>query len=453
MLEFARRCHWALLACSTSFLLADFIGHVTTVDAQQSQSREAQDPRTSAEAASFDGFLDTHPEIDAQLRSNPLLINDQKWLQEHRDVLTYFDQHPQAKKEIAASPSYFIGREGRRATREARLRSENSRNEEVASFREFLNSNPQIAKQLNADPALIKQSRYLAGHPGLQAYLDNHPLVSKDLGEDPGVFLPRESRQNNVAKKETADQRAQSQEKQTDGHPPSQVASRERSTHDQRQAIDAADVRAESEQHGERPSRAAQPGTDQMAASPSSQRQSATNISVLTASEITSFDQFLGNHKKINKDLEKHPGRVRDTDYLKKNRDLQDYLDQHTGLREELLQHPEYFMNRRNRYELSTAVRNPDMRDSGRANSTSSIIRLSQRDLRASDRFLEKHKKLYRDLEKNPSLAADPQYLNKHKDFREFLEQNPDIHAAMGKDPGGFMQNQHDRFERMGEKM
>ena len=81
------------------------------------------------------------------------------------------------------------------------------------------------------------------------------------------------------------------------------------------------------------------------------------------------------------------------------------------------------------------------------------MTRLSQKDLRASDRFLEKHKKINKDLEKNPSLAAEPHYLNKHKDFREFLEQNPDINAAMRKDPVRFMQNQHDRFERMHQKM
>jgi len=173
----------------------------------------------------------------------------------------------------------------------------------------------------------------------------------------------------------------------------------------------------------------------------------------LTASEIASFDHFLGEHRRINKDLEKNPARVRDTNYLKKNRDLQDYLNQHTGLREELMQYPAYFMNPRNRYELSVAERTIDTRSSDSVNSASSMTRLSQKDLRASDRFLEKHKKINKDLEKSPSLVADPRYLNKHKDFREFLEQNPDINAAMRKDPGRFMQNQHDRFERMHQKM
>jgi phage-related protein len=190
-----------------------------------------------------------------------------------------------------------------------------------------------------------------------------------------------------------------------------------------------------------------------MAGSPFSQRQSITGISILTASEIASFDQFLGEHKRINKDLEKNPAQVRDSNDLKKTRDLQDYLNQHTGLREELMQHPAYFMNQRNRNELSAAEATVDTRSSDSANSASSMTKLSQKDLRATDRFLEKHKKINKDLEKNPSLAADPHYLNKHKDFREFLEQNPDINAAMRNDPVRFMQNQHDRFERMHQKM
>jgi hypothetical protein len=536
MLVFARRFHSAFLTCSASLLFANFFGPVTTVDAHQSQQPELQDPGTSAEAANFDAFLDTHPEIDAQLRTNPLLINDQKWVHDHREVLIYFDQHAQAKNEIAGSPSYFIRREGRRASREAQQRSENLRNEEIANFQQFLNSNPRISKQLNADPALIKESRYLDEHPGLQAYLYDHPLVNKDLREDPGLFLQRESQQNNSTQKATEDQRVQVQEKQTDSYTPPYVANRERVTQDQRQAIDGTDVRGQTEQYGERPSRpqsspangeivsfdrfldrhpeisqqlssnpsliantqyleqhpglraylddhpnvkkevietpnyfvrrevqtpydalearrSPEHGTDQMAASPSSQRQSITSISILTASEIASFDQFLGEHKRINKDLEKNPAWVRDTTYLKKNRDLQDYLNQHTGLREELMQYPAYFMNQRNRYELSAAEATIDIRSSDSANSASSITKLSQKDLRATDRFLEKHKKINKDLEKNPSLAADPHYLNKHKDFREFLEQNPDINAAMRKDPVRFMQNQHDRFERMHQKM
>src|SRR5215472_13817325 len=165
MLVFAKRFHWAFLACSASFLFANFNGPLTAVDAHQSQQPEVPDPRTSAEAANFDAFLDTYPEIDAQLRTNPLLINDQKWLHDHGEVLIYFDHHPQAKNEIAGSPSYFIRREGRRASREARQRSENFRKEEIASFQQFLSSNPQIRRQLNADPALIKESRYLDEHP------------------------------------------------------------------------------------------------------------------------------------------------------------------------------------------------------------------------------------------------------------------------------------------------
>jgi phage-related protein len=535
MAGFARRFHWAFLTCSASFLFAYFIGLAANLDAHQSQRPEAQDPGISSEAANFDAFLDMHPEIDAQLRTNPVLINDQKWVLDHRELAAYFDHHPQAKTEIAESPSYFIRREGRRASREARQRSENSRKEEIANFQQFLNSNPRIRRQLNADPLLIKEPKYLDGHPGLQAYLYDHPLVNKDLREDPRVFLQVENEQNNPTQQKGAEDRGvQGQAKQTDTA--TNTANRERGTHDQRQAIGGADVRGQTKQYGERPRglqtspakgeivsfdqfldrhpemsqqlssnpslitntqyleqhpglrtylddhptvkkevietpsyfarrevqtqydalEARRPravGTDQMAGSSSSQRSSISSVPILTASEITSFDQFLSEHKRINKDLEKNPVRVNDTNYLRKNRDLQDYLNQHAGLREELRQHPTYLMNRRNRYELSVAEQTNYTRSTDSANSAITMTRLSQKDLRATDRFLEKHKNINNDLEKNPSLAGDPDYLKKHKDFREFLEQNPDIKAAVRKDPVRFMQNQHDRFERMNQKM
>jgi hypothetical protein len=236
----------------------------------------------------------------------------------------------------------------------------------------------------------------------LRAYLEDHPNLKKEVIETPNYFVRREVQTS----------------------------------------YDALEAR-----------RPPEPGTQQMAASPSSQRQSIPSIPVLTAGEIASFDRFLGEHKRINRDLEKNPASVRDASFLKKNRALQDYLNQHTGLREELVQNPAYFMDRRNRYELSVAERAIETRSSDGVNSTSSIARLSQRDLRATDRFLEKHKKINKDLEKKPSLATDSHYLNKHKDFREFLERNPDINAAIREDPERFMQNQHDRFQRMHQKM
>jgi phage-related protein len=482
MVVFGRRFHWSFLTLSASLLSANFIGPVTTASAQQSQQPGVQDPRTPAETAGFDAFLDAHPEIDAQLRTNPSLINDQKWLQDHREVLAYFDHHPQEKNEIAGSPSYFIRREGRRASREARERIANLRREQTADFKQFLNSNPQISKQLNADPVLIKDPRYLDEHPGLQAFLYDHPLVNKDLREEPSLFLQRDTRQNNLAKKGTDDHRVQGLEKQTDRRASAYVDTRAQVAHDQQQVIDSTHVRSQAEQHEEPPSRPQSSpasaeivsfdvgrevrtphdalearrtpasNTNQIDGDLSSQERIASN-SVLTASEIVSFDQFLGEHKKINKDLERNPERIKDSNYLRKHEDLQDYLNQHTGLREELTQRPAYFMNRRNRYELSVAERTVDRRSPDSAKSASSMVRLSQYDLRTTDRFLEKHKNINKDLEKNPPLAADPHYLNKHKDFREFLERNPDINAAMRKDPVQFMQNQRDRFERMHQKM
>ena len=447
MVVFGRPFDWVFLTFSASFLSANFIGLAANTRAQPSQQREAQDSRTSE--ADFDAFLDTHPQIDAQLRSNPSLINDQKWLQDHPDVLAFFNHHPRAKKEIAGSPSFLIRREGRRASRDARERSANLRKEEIASFQEFLNFNPQISKQLSANPALIKDPRYLNEHPGLHAYLYDHPLVN----EEPGLFVQRESQQNTAAKKGTQVQRVQVPEKLTDSRVPAYVATREQVAHDQRQAIESAQVRVQTERNAGRPSPLqASPASDETR-SPSSQGQSITSNLVLTASEIAGFDQFLGEHKEVNKDLERNPERVKDTNYLKKHKDLQDYLNQHTGLREELTQHPTYFMNRRNRYELSVAQRTNYTRSSDSVNSASSMPRLSQMDLRATDRFLEKHKNIYKDLQKNPSRAADAQYLKKHKNFREFLEQNPDISAAMRHDPVQFMQNQHDRFEQMHQKM
>jgi hypothetical protein len=424
MAAFSRRFHWGFL---TFWLFTNYIGAAAIAGGYPCQQPEAQDPSTSPETSNFDAFLDTHPDIDAQLRTNPLLINDQKWVHDHPEVLVYFDRHPQAKKEIAGSPSYFIRREGRRASREAREQNENLHKDEAANFRQFLSSNPTIRGQLNADPLLVQEPRYLAEHPGLQAFLYDHPLVTRDLRENPDLFFQRRSA--------TMQKRSEAQGAQGQDTPIRNAAQpearREEVTPDHR-ALEATNVQVQTSQYGS--------GASNTQTNPAN-------------SELVSFHEFLAEHKRINKDLEKDPARVNDTKYLTKHRDLRDYLNRHTSLREGLSQDAAYFMDRRNGRDPSRVERTIVARSVDNANSASFMTRTSQKDLRAADRFLEKHKNINKDLEKNPALVADPHYLKKHKDFRQFLEQNPDLNAAMRRDPALFMQNQHARFERMHQKM
>src|SRR5260370_23492949 len=76
---------------------------LVTANAQQSQPQGQADTQavphdndtTRGELASFDRFMDGHPEIAEQLRRSPSLTTKQHFHRDHRDLLLHLQQHPE----------------------------------------------------------------------------------------------------------------------------------------------------------------------------------------------------------------------------------------------------------------------------------------------------------------------------------------------------------------------
>ncbi len=66
---------------------------------------------TRGELRNFDGFLDKYPEIDEQLRKNPGLINDPKYVNDHPELKEFLENHPGVRQELKEHPKYFMHRE------------------------------------------------------------------------------------------------------------------------------------------------------------------------------------------------------------------------------------------------------------------------------------------------------------------------------------------------------
>ena len=49
---------------------------------------------TRQELASFDSFLDSHPEMGEQLRRNPSLVDDREYVKNHPELQAYLQDHP-----------------------------------------------------------------------------------------------------------------------------------------------------------------------------------------------------------------------------------------------------------------------------------------------------------------------------------------------------------------------
>src|SRR6266851_5031276 len=64
--------------------------------------------------------------------------------------------------------------------------------QQVATFDQFLDSHPDIAKQLQANPSLVTNAEFMENHPQLQAFLTSHPELSEEFKENPAFFMRRE---------------------------------------------------------------------------------------------------------------------------------------------------------------------------------------------------------------------------------------------------------------------
>lgn len=151
---------------------------------------------TDRDVAEMDHFLDHHPEIAEQLRKDPALIDNARFVGDHPALAQYLQEHPGVRKEFDSNPYAFMHAEDRydRGREAAGHYDFGITREEVGSADNFLDKHPEIAEQLRRDPSLIDNKRFVADHPALQEYLQEHPRVSAEFREHPNVFMHDEER-------------------------------------------------------------------------------------------------------------------------------------------------------------------------------------------------------------------------------------------------------------------
>ena len=141
------------------------------------------------ELESFDGFLDANPEVARELIKNPSLIDDQSFVNKHQNLARYLQNHPGVRQEIRENPQDFMQREQR-----FRNSGEDINNTELRNFDSFLDSHPQISKELQKNPGLLDDPNYLNSHPELKQFLSTHGGVRQQVKEHPQVFMRREQK-------------------------------------------------------------------------------------------------------------------------------------------------------------------------------------------------------------------------------------------------------------------
>lgn len=82
-----------------------------------------QEPDTTRqEVQSFDRFLDSHPQIERDLRQNPSLVNDPAYRTAHPELGEFLQSHPRVREELRENPKRFMQRERQHERRERQYR-------------------------------------------------------------------------------------------------------------------------------------------------------------------------------------------------------------------------------------------------------------------------------------------------------------------------------------------
>ncbi len=147
------------------------------------------DGASSEDVRRFDRFLDDHPWVARDLESDPALVNDPRYVGEHRSLADFLDDHPDVRRELRRDP-YAVLRRLHRIERAQRREREISRRD-LDAFDRFLRDHPGVAHDLRGDASLVTSRQYLHDHPSFQDFLRDHPDVRGELQENPYAFLRR----------------------------------------------------------------------------------------------------------------------------------------------------------------------------------------------------------------------------------------------------------------------
>jgi len=178
------------------------------------------------------------------------------------------------------------------------------------------------------------------------------------------------------------------------------------------------------------------------------------------------FDQYLADHKDVDRDVRKNAKVLNDEGYLKKHHDLDEFLKANPDVRVAIVNNPNYFQDRdRDRLAMNadTNARAGENRtgtagatagastavNAGTTATAGTSAQMTKEHSDRMDKFLDKHQDVAKDLHDNPDLVKDDKYLDHHKDLRKFFDQNPGLRTELAENREYFEQ----RDERMHDRM
>ncbi len=124
-------------------------------------------------------------QVAQQLAAHPALVDNPQFMATHPELREYFAQHPAVRADLKEHPYRFMAREDR-------LDGKPSPNAPIANADRYLDRHPEVARQLGQNPRLIDNPAYMEHHPELREFLHNHPYARAEWKSHPYRFERRE---------------------------------------------------------------------------------------------------------------------------------------------------------------------------------------------------------------------------------------------------------------------
>jgi hypothetical protein len=132
----------------------------------------------------------------------------------------------------------------------------------------------------------------------------------------------------------------------------------------------------------------------------------------------------------------RNPSLVDNREFLNNHPELEAYLHDHPGIREEIKSNPNGFMHAEERYDRREDARDRDA---------------NREELANFDRFLDSHREIAEQIRKDPSLVDNREFVKNHPALQAYLQQHPGVSTQLKENPNAFMREE-ERFDRRDDR-
>jgi ABC-type nitrate/sulfonate/bicarbonate transport system substrate-binding protein len=145
----------------------------------------------------------------------------------------------------------------------------------------------------------------------------------------------------------------------------------------------------------------------------------------ISAQDLRSFENYLDAHRETAQQLYQNPDLLRDRRFVRSHDALQDWLNDHPDAAETLQANPHQYLGR----EQASPAGEPRQ----------ARARMSERDLRSFENYLDAHEETARTLYQNPELINDQRFVRNHEALHDWMENHPDAVEALRANPNKYL--------------